>query len=394
MSHSIGRFIQGGFSLVELMIAMTLGLVLVAGVAALSQNSSQIYRSLSGTSQQTENGRYAMQTLTEDLRHAGFFGIFNPNPSFAVSTKWTPEQQLESRQQQLRNALPATVPSPCTTDTANLATDLMDGFLLPVAGLNNPLTVPPDFSNCITKDTDLVSGADVLVIRRADTSVVQNTSDLQKSKGNAYIQTTIDDYAIGGYDSGTGSYTGLRRQGGVVNPVSNVTAEVLFNLARPLDGVTGEIRRYHVHVYYIRSWSVNPGDGIPTLVRSVLTNGGGGGNSPAMADEALVEGIENMQIQYGLDDDIDGTPDRYIDEPVSPMDWASVVAVRLNLLVRTLESDPTHIDSKTYTLGEGNIVNPPNDHFKRHVFSNVVKLENVSTRRECKQTLPLPAFCL
>jgi type IV pilus assembly protein PilW len=380
MSHSIGRLTQGGFSLVELMIAMTLGLVLVAGVAALSQNSNQIYRSLNGTSQQTENGRYALEILTDDLQHAGFFGVFAPPV-----------------------ALPAALPSPCSEDPVTIAADLRDGLLLPVTGLNNPMVVHSSFSGCISNNDDLLGGTDVLAIRRADTGIVDigvnnivDATDL--TNGNAYIQTSLDRYAIGVCNSDNNPpCTGLRKDDAGDTPIPQALAKDLFSVPKR-DGVTpADIRRYHVHVYFIRPWSTKEGDGIPTLVRSVLTNSG---NVPTMTAEALIDGVENMQIQYGLDNGAagatanDGSPDQYVDEPASLSDWGSVVAVRMNLLVRTLEPDPAYTDSrKTYTLGEGNVIDPPNDHFRRHVFSSVVKLENIGTRRECKQPVPLPPYC-
>jgi type IV pilus assembly protein PilW len=369
MSHSIGRLIQGGFSLVELMIAMTLGLVLVAGVAALSQNSSQIYRALNGTSQQTENGRYALDILAEDLQHAGFFGVFAPSAT-AV--------------------LPAAPPSPCSEDADEILNNVANGFLLPVMGWNNPWAVAPSLDGCIDSAAKLVAGSDIVAIRRADTSFTDLASvSLEKNLGNTYIQTVKSDdspYRVGICASAT--------------DCSGKTPADLFSLQKknPDTGANeiADIRRYHVHVYFIRPWSTE-GDGIPTLVRSVLTNSG---TSPAMTTEALVEGVENMQLQYGLDDGTapgianDGTPDRYVDEPADLAAWANVVTVRIGLLVRTLEPDPGYTDTKSYTLGENNVIDPKNDHFRRHVFSSVVRLVNVSSRRECRQPLPsLPNYC-
>jgi type IV pilus assembly protein PilW len=397
MSHSIGRFTQGGFSLIELMIALTLGLILVAGVAALSHNSSQIYRSLSGTSQQTENGRYALEIIAEDLQHAGYFGTFDPNPSFVVDPESTSAQQVASRQQELLTALPAEPPSPCgeapAMATADLVAGLSIGLLLPVTGWNNPMAVQPEFNDCIPENADLLSGTDVLAIRRADTGVTPlGTLQSGKGNGNAYIQATFNQFVIGVCSSPT-ACIGLRRlPSGIDSPAQGPAAN-LFGLTLR-DGTMADIRRYHTHVYFIRPWSSQPGDGIPTLVRSVLTNSG---NLPKMTAEPLVEGVENMQLQYGVDNDIDGSPEQYVNDPGSVVGWANVVSVRVNLLVRTLERDPTYSDSKkTYDLGGGNVITPPGDQlgFRRHVFSSVARLKNIGTRRECAQPVSqLPASC-
>jgi type IV pilus assembly protein PilW len=379
MSHSIGRLTQGGFSLVELMIAMTLGLVLVAGVAALSQNSSQIYRSLNGTSQQTENGRYALDILVEDLQHAGFFGVFAPSATTAV--------------------LPAALPSPCSEDSNTVLNNVANGFLLPVMGWNNPEVVASSLSDCI-KTNGILAGSDIVAIRRVDTSVTDLASvSLNENLGNTYIQTAKSDGSpySAGICASTTDCSGKTSAGSS----SGKTPAELFSLQKknPDTGADeiADIRRYHIDVYFIRPWSIQEGDGIPTLMRSALTNSG---TSPAMTAEALVEGVENMQLQYGLDDGTapgianDGTPDRYVDEPADLAAWANVVTMRIGLLVRTLEPDPGYTDTKAYTLGENNVVDPKNDHFKRHVFSSVVRLVNVSSRRECKQPLPsLPNYC-
>ena len=65
-----------GISLVELMVAMVLGLILLLGVTTVALNASQSYGELNKASQQLENGRYAMQVLRDDVRHAGFYGEY------------------------------------------------------------------------------------------------------------------------------------------------------------------------------------------------------------------------------------------------------------------------------------------------------------------------------
>ena len=65
---------MAGVSLVELMIAMVLGLMILAGLATIFANSSRTREELERTSRQIENGRYAVDLLSEDLRLAGFYG--------------------------------------------------------------------------------------------------------------------------------------------------------------------------------------------------------------------------------------------------------------------------------------------------------------------------------
>src|SRR5687767_2330286 len=70
------RHRQRGINLAELMISMAIGLFLLAGLVGVFVNSSQTSAELSKSAQQVESGRYAMQVLSEDIAHAGFFGHY------------------------------------------------------------------------------------------------------------------------------------------------------------------------------------------------------------------------------------------------------------------------------------------------------------------------------
>src|SRR5262249_12102746 len=119
---------------------------------------------------------------------------------------------------------------------------------------------------------------------------------------------------------------------------------------------------------------------IPTLKRAELQAGGTWGVTP------LVEGIENMQIEYGRDTNGDGYPDVFTAKPATVAEWAQVVAVRINLLARNTETTPGFTDTKTYTLGNdrnGSAYNvTPGGSYRRHNYRELVRLQNVSQRTE------------
>lgn len=305
-----------GFSLVELMVAMTLSLILMAGVVSVVVNTSRSHGELSKTSRQIENGRYAMQVLREDIRHAGFYGEFADI------------------------AAPAAAPAPCDSDLA----DLQAGMRLPVQGFAGgggaPLGCLPGY----------VANTDVLVVRRASTAV---TAPGALSANDVYLQTRSDAMVMA-----TGADPGV------------------FNLTER-DGLTpAEIRRYLVHIYYIRGCSdCGVGDGIPTLTRVELSDGNLATVFP------LAEGIENLQLRYGIDDTDNGAPDRFVTLPATVNEWFNVVTVEASLLARNVEATPGHSDSKSYLLGDV-VVAAPGDAFKRHVFTSVARVVNASGRRE------------
>ena len=68
---------QRGLTLVELMIAMLLGLFLLGGLLQIFISSKQTNRMQEGLSRLQENGRFAMDFMTRDIRLAGFMGCSN-----------------------------------------------------------------------------------------------------------------------------------------------------------------------------------------------------------------------------------------------------------------------------------------------------------------------------
>jgi type IV pilus assembly protein PilW len=112
----------------------------------------------------------------------------------------------------------------------------------------------------------------------------------------------------------------------------------------------------------------------------------------------LADGIEQLQIEYGIDTDGDGSPDQYTADPTtftSPacggctaaINWANVMAAKVHVLARSSETVPGHVDRKIYELGtaaDGTPIRlgPFNDGYSRHVYSTVVRLMNPSARRE------------
>ena len=72
---------QHGLSIIELMIAITIGLIILTGLSLMFVNSSTNTRELVKTAQQLENGRYAIETIRQDLMLAGFYGQFSSLPT-------------------------------------------------------------------------------------------------------------------------------------------------------------------------------------------------------------------------------------------------------------------------------------------------------------------------
>lgn len=379
-----------GFSLIELMIGLTVGLLLVAGLGTIYASSVRSQAELQKSAAQIENGRYAMESISADLHLAGFYGDFANLPPLQSSTL----------------TVPASLPDPCATSTANLLAALP----LPLQGYDSPSATP--ISTCLSS-ANFLSGTDVLVIRRASTAILAPGSTPVSNE--IYMQANTDVADIQAGSSGAALTSTSKADGGTATIMKKNTATGVFDLA-------ADIRKYEVHIYFVAPCSLPNGGGttctgsaddggipIPTLKRLELTSDG---TTTVMNIVPLVEGIENLQIEYGIDDtpnsaDIstgfvgDGAPDAYITSPStaalsttippSLSNWQNVVAAKVFILARNTSQTNGYTDTKTYCLGSldstgacptAATFGPFNDRYKRHVYSAQVRLTNPSSRRE------------
>jgi len=145
----------GGFSLIEFMIAVTLGLLLILGVTTFFVTTSRGFTEAQKAHRQIENGRYAMDLLGADLRHAGFYGEI---ASLGIAPAGAP-------------------PDPCATDVATLASTLP----ISIQGVAGTDTKP----SCVP---DRVAGTDILVVRRAHTIPLPAADAVS---GGYYVQVSF-----------------------------------------------------------------------------------------------------------------------------------------------------------------------------------------------------------
>jgi type IV pilus assembly protein PilW len=343
-----------GFSLAELLVAVAIGLTILGGLSAMFVKNTRAQAEIEKAHRQVENGRFAIDLLTVDLRNAGYFAEFNPNVL----------------------ASPAALPAPCAENLA----DLQAGLTMPVQGVDDDASGLP----CLD---DVRPGTDVLVVRRTATCIAGAAGCEPLAAGGPFFQAslcnnaselnspdTADFYAL---ELGTANLDRHQRD---CTPVAG-------------SGTPAAIRRYRTHIYFIAN-NNQDGDGIPTLKRAEL---GSNGSAPTWSIVPLAEGIENVQLEYGLDlSPADGVADVTTADPATAAgcaaaacaveNWRSVVAVKLNLLARNASPTIGHTDSKSYVLGlhaDGSIneIDAAEDSYKRHVFQSLVALPNPAGRR-------------
>jgi type IV pilus assembly protein PilW len=348
---------QRGLTLVEFMVSIGLGMLLLAAIATLIADQSGSRAEVERIGRLIENGRYATQTLTNDLQMAGYWGELSTSP-----------------------AAPAAIPNPCSATVTDLTAAMgthVQGISPPSAsaiGGYNATTSADVVPACITNHR---AGTDILVVRRLDpdSSEVEvdgvTSAAKLKEAGNAdrvFLQTGLT-------ATGT-SFTSVMNTGGMVDD-----ATVGFILKKKDKLTIAKVRKVVVRIYYIANCSVCSGanaDTTPTLKMKELTSG------PTLADAVSVaEGIENMQIDYGVDADADGAPEGAdVDgTALNATGWSNVVSARVHLLVRGTEKSAGHSDTKTYVMGTAGTTAATNDGYKRHLFIQSVRVVNPSSRR-------------
>ncbi|HRK77050.1 MAG TPA: PilW family protein [Thiobacillus sp.] len=430
-----GPVIQRGLSLIELMIAITLGMLVMAALLALFINITRNNSELARVNSQIENGRFAIQVLENDIVHAGFWGTHVP-------------QFDDLTYEVVPTDAPTAVPDPC-----------LEAASWNAVHKNNLITIPVQAYNaspgsCVTNKFD---NTDVLVVRHADTCAAGSGGNCEADiAGKLYFQhglceapmqaqagsintitleagaSATDDFyngaririvsgagqgQIGVVGSAAGSYVGATK---VATMSANwaiapdVTSKYVFDSGYVLGDAgfpftkrdcttAADKRKYVSNIYYIRNYAATAGDGIPTLVRSTFGTSAGGA-------EALIEGIDGFNVEIGVDNQSetgaapvytaavawadpatklvatnrgDGEPDEYVRcaATCTVDQLANAVAVKLYVLARAKEATAGYTDTKIYQMGTVSR-GPFNDGFKRHVFSTTVRLANVSGRRE------------
>jgi len=330
---------QKGMTLVELMIALVLGLVVTSAVIEIFLGSKQMYRLQDARARLQENGRYAIQHLTNNIRNAGYNGCATRGGSVPI------------------------------TNTLNTSGDYLWDFATGIQGFNATASAaiwaPAMDAEIITP----LSGSDVLTIRTMNEPVIRVTAHPGGTPpGSAAIQVNTQNQ-LERFDivMVTDCLTSAIFQITNANPNTSGTvthntggAGIPGNATQALgkDYTGAELVKLTTKSFYIRD-----DNGVPSLYQRISNNDA----------VPLVEGVENMQILYGVDTNLDDAADQYLTAN-NVTNWDNVLSVRVNLLLRTL-ADNLVVDSpQTYNFNGDPVT--ATDSRLRAVFSRTISLRN------------------
>jgi prepilin-type N-terminal cleavage/methylation domain-containing protein len=318
---------QSGFTLIEMMVGLLIGLLVTAIIVATFTQSKGSYTQDEEIARMQENGRFVLTTLAREMSMAGFLGSMQINDTILAGS--------------------------VTTDSCSIG-----------LGWSTPSSEPMKIysasdsviAGCITTAPN--SGSSVLLVKHAD------------GKNALGITSNL---------SGNRLFFATNGRGGSFSITTASAAKTAMS-ANP----DTQYWEYEMNLYYVRDNS----DGVPTLYRKQLDASSG---SLVMGDEEeLVSGLVQVGVLFGKDtqgydtglesyttDTRDGVADSYSDSVAS---LSEVVSARLDVLMRSYNQDTRYTNDKTYTVGSTSVTSLLNTSYHARIFSTSVHLRNVAYR--------------
>ncbi len=318
------RFV--GMTLVELMVALAIGSFLMLGAITVFMQGRATFRVNESVARLQENARFALDAIEPDIRMVHYFGLTTRSGKINGRAPQTDPHTLG--------------PSGCAD---NWAVDLDNA----IEGSNGAYPWA-----CAPRGT-FEPGTDTLTVRRAgrealDSSALEaGTMYVQSARvqpGRIFVGTSVP----AGYDAGTSETHELVVNGYYVDQTSSLTT------------------------------ADNP---VPSLRMKTLTTG------PAVRDEEVLPGVEDLQFQLGVDTDVEGAAgrggvDRFVnaDDPIldpasgSYLPDAEILAVRVWVRVRAERRETGYENTNTYAYADESFT--ANDSYRRLVVSKTIYLRN------------------
>jgi type IV pilus assembly protein PilW len=312
---------QRGMTLVELTVAMAIGVFLIGGALYVYSQGRNSYRASDSLARLQESARFALDAIEPDIRLARYWGL---------------------------NAAPARIDTAGIGATCN---GVDASWALNLDAAVEAIDDDFDLLGCTSFNDNPRAGSDVLIVRHAEPWQAGVAPALEA--GRLQVQSTLAQGRLfnDGIDPGLGAGSST----------NNVT----------------------IHAYYVSNESsFDPS--LPSLRRLTL------GPNQEFDDEEVIPGVENLQVQLGVDTDRDGDVDRYVDgdhplvTPGAPgfAPQGRVIAVRLWMLVGIPADDQAWIDEQSYATDDadrGSIVAGSADYpagFRRLQVSKTIYLNN------------------
>ncbi len=313
---------QHGFTLLELLVAMTLSVILLTGVMKLFIDSTKNANATARISALQETGRVALQIINADIRRVGYLGG-NVAPKNISGTL----------------GLSDATKTKCNVNNTAWGRRLEQTIL----GHNDTKSGYA----CVTKNTESAGDylrGDMLTLRKTSSWTIAD-ADIDGDNINAnrlYLRTTLLNGKV---------FKGKDK-------------------ADALNDVDKNPKNYELqaHTYYIgNSGRTCRGTLIPSLWRMSISDKG------KPVSEELLAGVEHLQFRYNVGG-------QYVDAGDASLndlsEWSNVTSVEISILVRSECPESSFINKRTFSMGDLATAYGIEDGYRRQLFTGVAALRN------------------
>jgi type IV pilus assembly protein PilW len=356
---------QQGMTLVELMVSLFLGLLLTAGIIQVFGSNRVTYEFSQGLARIQENARFALDHMAFTTRMAGYRGCLSD------VTYYNNLAAPSAFRDDLENGLQGHDANG-TAAGQNYAAAVTDPAPSAVGGNWSP-ALPAALANLV------IPGSDVLIVRGAAGAAhplvspfndsaqlfvagphdfingeILVVTDCQKASIFQLTNSTSVGFGVNLVHSNAGSYTP-----GNATPTWGPEQDY---------GLGSEVARMQTFAFFVGRGANNR----PALFQMRLQSLSA--TSSGFAAEELVEGVDTMQVRYGLDADNNGSIENWVSAG-AVADWTQVLSAEVTLLARATDEYGSEVDTAVYTLGDMQF-DPVDDRRLRQVFSTAVGIRN------------------
>ena len=287
------------------------------------QKSRETYAAAETESRLQESARYALAILEADVRMAGYWGLTNRGDLLTINAA-------------------GGFPAACGTAWA---TDVVHA----VAGYDGVYGAA-----CPASGGGARAGTDVLIVRRASAQRITPQAATIAAANRTQVLVVTS-----------------RTAGEVFVPVAtaNLLPAGFATSDPPGQPPLADTRPLVVDAYYV-SRNSSVANGYPALRRKTLNAG------PSIGEEEVLPGIEDLQVEFGVDTGGDSSADRFV-HPAAVPAGGQPVCVRLWLRLRAQDADPTFVDGATYDYAGQSFT--PTDHYRRLLVVKTIRLRNATS---------------
>lgn len=350
---------QHGFSLIELMIAMLIGILMLLAATGLFINNNRIYNEQNEMGRLQENARFAIDLLTNDIRMAGYAGCVDDLAAFTNTTVGA-----------------------ATITKLHNSTHAIEGINDKTAG---DTWLPSGSTEEVTKiknSPTTTVGTDAITLRYLEPIPNQLTftigSTMNTAANTAIPVTCSAASACTSFITANENMAISDCAAGDIFVATGATANTITHVGTFSRGYddSAQISRYVTTRYYIGTAANTnqTGDAILALYRYTSVAG-------AATTQELLEGVERMEILYGVDTNDDGVPNSYLAAGAvgltTTAHWGNVTSVKIVLLLRTLDENVNiDRDIRTYSLLDAAAYNPADERLRRRTYTTTVQIRN------------------